>query len=147
MAAGVLEAVGVWFYCPATARYLYLLRSDRRNPMTWGIPGGKIEPGESLLAAINRECQEELGCLPLYHGLAPIEKFTSADSNFHYHTFFAVTDQEFVPVLNREHLGYAWIDADHWPKPVHPGLWNTMNFEEIQQKLALLKQSARCRSD
>ena len=49
-------------------------------------------------------------------------------------------DNEFVPVLNYEHLGYAWIDAGQWPKPMHPGLWSTMNIEAVQNKIALLEK-------
>lgn len=142
MAAGTLEAAGVWFYCCTTARYLYLMRSDRRWSGTWGLPGGKVHAGESLLCAIDRECQEELGMVPSYQGLAPLEKFTSADENFHYHTFFAVVDHEFVPELNSEHLGYAWIAADHWPRPMHPGLWSMVNLDEINSKLSILRAAA-----
>jgi len=142
MAAGTLTAAGVWFYCTATDRYLYLMRNDRRYPGTWGLPGGKVDTGESLLTAIDRECQEELGTVPDYHSLAPLEKFVSSDGNFHYHTFFAVVDQEFVPDLNSEHLGYAWIAAEHWPRPMHPGLWSTVNITETQQKLAILRHAA-----
>ena len=78
MAAHIIDAVGVWFYCPVTERYLYLLRSDRRNPDVWGLPGGKLLGGESLLEAMDRECREELGSVPPYRGLAPLEKFTEA---------------------------------------------------------------------
>lgn len=29
---------------------------------SWGLPGGALEPGESIHQALARECQEELGC-------------------------------------------------------------------------------------
>ena len=138
MESGTVSAVGIWFYCAATDRYLYLMRSDARHPGSWGLPGGKIEPGEGLLHAITRECQEELGSMPSYLSLAPIEKFTSADGAFSYHTFFAVVDREFIPILNHEHRGYAWIESGHTPRPLHPGLWNTINFEEIQHKIHVM---------
>jgi hypothetical protein len=42
---------------------------------------------------------------------------------------------EFVPVLNQEHMGYAWIDRGQWPRPMHPGLWSTVNIEAVQSKI------------
>ncbi len=130
-----MNAVGVWFYSLDTRRYLYLLRNDSRNPATWGLPGGKAESGESLLAAMERECQEEIGGLPSYIKMVPLEQFTSADGAFVYHTFFCCVTNEFKPTLNEEHLGYAWIDSMTWPKPMHPGLWNTVNFEVVKDKI------------
>jgi 8-oxo-dGTP pyrophosphatase MutT (NUDIX family) len=130
-----VKAVGVWFRSVATSRYLYLLRNDSKNPETWGLPGGKVEAGETLLGAMERECIEELGHMPEYHRLVPLEKFTSADGVFEYHTWICVVSQEFVPTLNHEHLGWAWIDQGTWPRPMHPGLWNTVNLEAVQHKI------------
>jgi ADP-ribose pyrophosphatase YjhB (NUDIX family) len=136
----LIDAVGVWFYSIKTDRYLYLLRNDPKNPGCWGLPGGKVEIGESLSRAIQRECQEEIGMWPEIVKLVPIEKFTSADENFSYHTFFCLIDDEFVPVLNNEHHGYSWIDSGIRPRPLHPGLWNTINFEEVLEKINTVKK-------
>lgn len=141
MEHSAVNAVGVWFYSLDTQRHLYLIRQDSKNPNTWGLPGGKVQPGETLLEAISRECCEELGSMPEYVRLLPIEKFTSDDERFHYHTFFCSVKKEFQPILNHEHRGYAWIDHAVWPKPMHPGLWNTVNFEEILNKITLIRES------
>lgn len=138
-----LSAVGVWFYSVSTDRYLYLMRNDNRHPENWALPGGKMLPGESLLSAIERECREELGSMPDFVSLSPLEKFTDAKSGFSYHTFFAVVKNEFVPQLNHEHLGYAWIAAGVWPKNMHPGLWNTVNFDAIAGKIELIRNRAK----
>ena len=138
MEPGAVNAVGVWFYSLATRRYLYLMRDDPKHPGAWGLPGGKAESGESLLAAIQRECQEEIGGFPEYVKLVPLEMFTSSDGHFAYHTFFCCVDQEFRPTLNEEHLGYAWIDSMTWPRPMHPGLWSTVNFEAIKSKISVI---------
>lgn len=90
---------------------------------------------------MERECVEELGSFPSYTRLMPLEKFTSADGIFEYHTWVCVVDAEFVPVLNDEHLGYAWIDQGTWPRPMHPGLWSTVNLESIQTKLASIENA------
>lgn len=142
MESSVVNAVGVWFYAIDTGRYLYLMRNDPKHPDTWGLPGGRMELNETIIQTIQRECEEELGIMPNYLRLVPLEKFTSADSKFSYHTFFCSVQQEFVPVLNREHQGYAWIVSGTWPKPMHPGLWSTVNFDAVQNKiLAVEKQT------
>lgn len=140
MEASAVNAVGVWFYAVDTHRYLYLMRDDPKHPNTWGLPGGKIDPGETLIEAINRECTEELGAMPSYIKLLPLEKFTTIDGGFAYHTFFCSVTTEFVPELNHEHTGWAWIASGTWPKPMHPGLWSTVNFDAVRNKIQTIEQ-------
>ena len=134
-------SAGVFFYAQNTNRFLFLLRSDEKNPGNWGIPGGKIEKNETLLSGIERECLEEVGFFPIEAKLVPIQKFVN--HTFTYHTFFCVLREEFMPRLNEEHSGYCWIDPEHYPKPLHPGLFNTINFDVVQNKLKeLIKKAA-----
>lgn len=141
MESSVITAVGVWFYAVDTHRYLYLMRSDPKHPGSWGLPGGRVESGETLLDAMRRECQEELGMIPDYMRLIPLEKFTTIDSGFEYHTFFCTITKEFQPVLNDEHLGYAWVNSGTWPRPMHPGLWSTVNFDAVRSKIEIIESS------
>jgi 8-oxo-dGTP pyrophosphatase MutT (NUDIX family) len=141
MESSIVNAVGVWFYSTSTDRYLYLLRNDPRHPNTWGLPGGKVDNNETLIQTIERECFEEMGSMPVYEKLIPLEKFTSTDGKFVYHTFFCTIANEFIPTLNEEHNGWAWISAGSWPKPLHPGLWSTINFDVVQEKVNKLKRS------
>ena len=116
------------------------MRNDPKHPDSWGLPGGKIEPGESMMSAMIRECQEELGTIPEYVRLVPLEKFTSSDGGFAYHTFFCSVIKEFTPILNNEHSGWAWINSGTWPKPMHPGLWSTVNFDAVRNKIQTIEQ-------
>ena len=135
MESSTVNAVGVWFYAVNTGRYLYLMREDPKHPDTWGLPGGKLNANETLIQAMERECREELGFMPEYLKLVPLEKFTTADQGFSYHTFFCSVEREFCPTLNNEHQGWAWVASGTWPKPMHPGLWSTVNFDAVQNKI------------
>lgn len=129
-------SAGVFFYCPKTERYLYLLRTDNKNPGNWGIPGGKVENNETLFEGIARECEEEIGHFPADAKLIPIQKFIN--HSFTYHTFFCEVAEEFIPILNEEHCGFAWVGDNQYPKPLHPGLFSTVNFDVVQEKLNAL---------
>lgn len=128
-----ISGVGVLFYSKNTNRILYLLR-NHRDPV-WGIPGGKIEKGESLSEALERECLEEIGWWPENAKLYPIECYTSPDGKFSYNTFFCLISDEFIPLLNEEHLAYAWCDDQIHPRPLHGGLNSTLNYPSVRQKI------------
>ena len=138
--SSTINAVGVWFYAKKTDSYLYLMRADDKHAGTWGLPGGKVDPNETLLDTIERECNEELGAMPIVVKLVPIEKFTSPDAHFCYHTFFCYLEEEFHPCLNHEHLGYTWIKRGTLPKPLHPGLWATVNLQQVLDKIETARQ-------
>jgi len=133
-----ISAVGIWFYCLSTQRHLYLMRNDKKYNGYWALPGGKIEPGEALMETIERECTEEMGSMPEYIKIIPVEKFTANSNYFSYHTFFCLVQEEFCPDLNHEHIGYAWINSGTIPKPLHPGFWATLKTDEIHRKINTL---------
>ena len=126
------QAAGVFFYSQTTNRFLYLLRTDKQNP-TWSIPGGGIEEDETLSDGVKRECIEEMGFSDPDMKLIPIQKFTNG--SFTYHTFFCQVENEFIPELNSEHCGYAWVKLGQYPKPLHPGLFSTVNIDIVIEKL------------
>lgn len=140
MDTGIIESCGALIYCNSTKRYLFLLRNTDRYAGTWGLVGGKIEPGESILEAMTREISEELGGFIKDSKLIPIEKFTSDNKRFIYHTFLINVDEEFVPVLNNEHRGYCWVQLEDHPKPLHPGVHRTVNFDSVRDKIATVEE-------
>ena len=137
-----MNSVGVLFFAQSTGRHLFLLRNDKKMN-TWGLPGGKCEKNESLVETLERECNEEIQFWPENTKLFPIEHFTSDDGKFVYHTFYSIVADEFVPVLNDEHVGYCWLDSSTYPKPLHRGLFNTLNYNIIQQKLSIIRQAMK----
>jgi 8-oxo-dGTP pyrophosphatase MutT (NUDIX family) len=139
MDSGLIEGIGTFIYSVSTHRYLFLLRNASRYSGTWGLAGGKIEPGENLLGSLYRELLEELGQDFTDAKVIPIEKFTSDNDRFTYHTFIIPVVTEFIPVLNHEHRGYCWVALEDHPKPLHPGVWRTVNFASVMDKIKTLE--------
>jgi 8-oxo-dGTP pyrophosphatase MutT (NUDIX family) len=137
----MINGVGVLFYTKDTNRNLYLLRNQKEQ--VWGIPGGKVERGETLLDALERECREEVGFWPENAKLYPIECFTPNDGKFSYHTFYCAIDHEFIPRLNDEHLAYSWCDDGIIPRPLHGGLYNTLNYDTVRQKISIIRNNLK----
>jgi 8-oxo-dGTP pyrophosphatase MutT (NUDIX family) len=133
--SSAIEGVGTFIYCTATKRYLFILRNTKKYAGTWGLAGGGIEPGENLLESLYRELDEELGYDFSQTKVIPIEKFTSDNNYFSYHTFLIAVDEEFVPILNSEHRGFCWVSLEDHPKPLHPGVWRTINFASVVDKI------------
>lgn len=135
-----LESCGALLYCKSTRRFLFLLRAgDRRRAKSWGLVGGKIEAGETIQQGLIREISEEIGFDASAHRLIPIEKFTSSDEKFVYHTFMMAVENEFCPQLNHEHVGYCWTRLDDYPKPLHPGVWRIFSFSAVINKIRTME--------
>ena len=142
MASNTLNQVvcsGGLFLAKDTHRFLLLLRNQGKTSGTWGLVGGKKEPDDlTVVDALNREIQEEVGKTPTIKKIIPLELFTSNDQNFQYSTYALIVDKEFIPTLNEEHSGYAWCEYNRWPNPLHQGVKNSLNNKSIKAKLELL---------
>jgi 8-oxo-dGTP pyrophosphatase MutT (NUDIX family) len=98
-----------------TDRLLLLRRSPqaRLGPDQWGLPAGKIEPGESAPAAALREMQEEIGAghgVELLRYLGPIRD-TYYGGQFEIHLFLRRWHHGRV-LLNNEHTEFAWVSRE-----------------------------------
>lgn len=130
-----ISCSGALFYALNTKRFLFLHRTQSKQNNVWGLVGGKGNVGESLINTLHREIHEELGFEPDILKTIPLETFVSTDEKFNFHTYLTVVKQEFIPVLNEEHDGYAWCTFNKWPKPVHQGLRNTLQNKTNVTKL------------
>lgn len=135
--AKLTEGVGALIYCKNTGRYLFLLRSNGSYANTWGLPGGKLDADEAMDEALFREIQEELDGYIKDPELVLIERYVSSNKKFVYHTYFMSIDNEFVPGLNEEHVGYAWLPLNCAPRPLHPGLIRTFNNQSVINKIKI----------
>jgi len=142
MASNIVNKIvcsGGLFLAKDTKRFLLLLRTQGKTAGTWGLVGGKKEPADlTAFDALTREISEEVGTTPEIRKAVPLELFTSNDQNFQYNTYVLIVDKEFIPVLNEEHQGYAWVDFNVWPKPLHQGVKNSLTNKTIKTKIEVL---------
>lgn len=131
---------GALLYSLKTRRFLFLHRTQGKNKNLWGLVGGTNEEYETPWEGLKREIQEEIGNIPDSIKTIPLETFVSNDSKFLFHTYLIVLNNEFVPDLNTEHDGYAWVSFGKWPKPLHQGLRNTLQNKTNQSKLETVFQ-------
>lgn len=90
-------------------RVLLLKRSEKGDCAgTWGIPGGKVEEGESLIDAAIREAKEECGRISGQR----FEDLQEKDGLHDWTTFFFKVDKPFECELSDEHTDYDWVDLD-----------------------------------
>ena len=131
---------GALFYSLKTKGFLFLHRRNGKHNNLWGLVGGTNEGSETPWEGLQREITEEIGELPSITKTMPLETFVSTDSKFQFHTYLCVVEDEFIPHLNEEHDGYAWVSFGHWPKPLHHGLRNTLQSKINLNKLQTVFQ-------
>jgi len=83
---------------------------------TWGVPGGKVEWGETLEAALLREFQEEVG-LELEQVRFALLQEAVDDPQFHRSAHFVLINyfafsQQSAITPNHEIEEWAWVSAE-----------------------------------
>lgn len=61
MTAPAVPQIGVGAVCVRDGRLLLVQRGRAPGRGTWALPGGRLEPGETLEQAVARELEEETG--------------------------------------------------------------------------------------
>ena len=124
-----LRSAGALFKAQDTNRVLFLLRAPDSSF------GGKIYQSETITDGLQREIIEEIGFFPEIIESAPLNYFVSDDHNFKYVSVLIKTPREFIPNLNKEHTGYAWVDIDTPIFPLHIRIKEMLNQELIKDSI------------
>lgn len=86
-----------------------LLKADYGD-RAWGLPGGGLEPGETLHEALLRECREELGCEVTVGYLSGVYYHSALDAHA---AIFRCQLQEGARVrLSSEHSEQRYFELD-----------------------------------
>lgn len=126
---------GALIYARKTGRFLLLQKSYGKHEGTWGLVGGTTNKGENPWQGLQREITEEIGSVPKIVKTLPLETFVSNDNVFNFHTYLCLVEDEFVPILSKEHSAWAWAVIDQAPKPLHQGLRTSLTNRAIRTKL------------
>lgn len=90
----------------------------KRGTTAFMQPGGKIDPGESALAALRRELAEELGVVVSDSQIRALGRHVAQAANEPDHL---VDAELFMVTLGSEPLAAAEIDEIVWIDPAAPG--------------------------
>lgn len=109
-----------WFFALAVVRlgHRFLLTQERKYGATWSIPGGRVEPGETMTAACIREVLEETEVPVRLDGIYRIEH-TANGATSRVRVIFAATPRDDTPpksVADDESLKAAWLTLDEIAK-------------------------------
>jgi len=100
-------------FCDFEGRFLALQRAKTKpQGSTWGVPAGKIDPGEPALTAITREAKEEAGLdiVPQFFQTLYVRYDTY---DFIYHIFSTELLEQPKIILNAtEHQDYRWVTPE-----------------------------------
>ena len=133
------SGAGALFVSAKTGQALFCLRAPyKTHKLTWSLWGGMIEDGETPKEALFRELEEEMGFVPNIEKIYPFDIYESKNKDFRYYTFIWIVDEEFIPELNKEAVGYAWVKLGVWPKPMHIGARNTLCSRKAEALLDII---------
>jgi 8-oxo-dGTP diphosphatase len=92
-------------------KYLLMRRNPAKYPETqkWDIPGGRIDPGTTLMENLTREVMEETGLTMTSEPrlVAAQDIFANAEKHVVRLTYIGDADGE--PVLSDEHEEFGWF--------------------------------------
>lgn len=111
------------------AGQVLLLKANYGNG-AWGLPGGALEPGETIHEALLRECQEELGLVVKVHYLSGVYYHSAYQSQaFIFRCELASADA--VIRLSHEHSEFAFHDIDTLSAVQQQRVKDCLNFQGV----------------
>ena len=85
-----------------------LLLKATYNKQSWGLPGGALEPGETIHQALLRECQEELHCAVTINYLSGVYYHSAYQSQVFIFRCELSSPKAHI-ILSEEHSDYCYM--------------------------------------
>jgi 8-oxo-dGTP diphosphatase len=89
----------------------------------WSLPGGKVDPFESVLRCGQRELAEETGLVADELKVFTVYEFIEQEENYHFITFGVISHSISGELTNLEPRIFAewdWFDLSSIPSPLFP---------------------------
>ena len=105
-------------------------KSSTHAQGVWGLPGGKLDFGESLPACAVRETREEAGIEVKNIEFLALTNDLFKNENKHFVTIFMIADHQAgdPQVLEKNKMEqWAWFLPDQLPKPLFSPITNLFN--------------------
>ena len=110
------DPIPTWYFALVVVRrgQRFLLTQERKYGSRWSIPGGRVEPGETLVKAAIREVHEETGVPIRVDGILRIEHAVQPDGTRMRVLFTGSPIDDTPPktVADEESLGAAWLTLE-----------------------------------
>ncbi len=110
----------------------------------WALPGGGLDPMESLVGAVQREVREELGVESIVGELVAVQQFRSKRDDFdeELEVFFNVKDSSAFSSINLNETTHGADEiaevafVDPRVEPILPDLLRTMDIDAVLRQKA-----------
>jgi 8-oxo-dGTP diphosphatase len=103
-----------------------LLLQATYGDRAWGLPGGALDPGETVHEGLLRECEEELGCPVRVDYLSGVYAHTAVRS--HAFVFRCRLADGGVLRLSSEHSAWRYIAPDDLPPVQRQRVLDCLDF-------------------
>ena len=87
---------------------------DKYMGLKWEFPGGKVDPGETLIEALSREIHEELNINIRVHEKLAQEKYKDNEINIVLHYFLCSIIDGTIKL--NEHEAMKWVEKKDFDK-------------------------------
>jgi 8-oxo-dGTP pyrophosphatase MutT (NUDIX family) len=108
--------IPTWYFALVVVRrgHRFLLTQERKYGSSWSIPGGRVEPGETLVNGAIREVFEETGVPIRIDGILRVEHAPNVNGVRMRVLFAGSPIDDTLPktTADEESLGAAWLTLD-----------------------------------
>ncbi|GIU16346.1 MULTISPECIES: NUDIX domain-containing protein [unclassified Shewanella] len=114
---------------PGVSEPSVLLLKANYGDCRWGLPGGALEPNETIHEALLRECQEELGVLVQVKCLTGVYYHQAYDSQAF--IFFCELDDSHTICLSEEHSEYHYTPVSRLSKVQRQRIEDCLSYDGV----------------